>query len=79
MCRTKPSPKGKCLIEWLIKELKASKAKSSKQKCGSMYNLKGESTLWGWQFSQKYVFLKYVLYYFRSSFSLISYSILINM
>jgi hypothetical protein len=47
MCRIKPSPKGKCLIEWLIKELKASKAKSSKQKCGSMYNLKGENTLWG--------------------------------
>jgi hypothetical protein len=79
MCKIKPSPKGKCLIEWLIKELKASKAKSSKQKCGSMYNLKGENTLRGCQFIQKYVFLKYILYYFGSSFSLISYNILINM
>jgi hypothetical protein len=52
MCKIKPSPKGKCLIKWLIKKLKVSKAKSSKQKCGSMYNLKGESTLQECQFNQ---------------------------
>jgi hypothetical protein len=56
MCRIKSSHKGKCLIEWLIKKLKASKAKPSKQKCESMYNLKGESTLWGCQFRQENVF-----------------------
>jgi hypothetical protein len=56
MCKIKPPPKGKCLIEWVIKELKASKARTSKQNSGSMYNLKGENTLQGCQFSQEYVF-----------------------
>jgi hypothetical protein len=78
MCRIKPSPKGKCLIEWLIKELKVSKAKPSKQKCGTTYNLKGEH-ITGVPIYSKICIFKYILYYFGSSFSLISYNILINM